>query len=115
MHNICNAQSQGSCHVGSKGQQFTSQLCISFFSHCCDQTPDKGNPRKESVFQLIVCRDTVHHGGAQVAEGSDTTHWIASAVKEQREVWAGTQLPFFSLGHQPRGWCHLYLDPPPPP
>lgn len=76
-------------------------LCcyINYFSPCCDQTPDKSNPRKEgrqAYFGSQLRVQTIMAGKSRPQEPEVTGH-IAYAVRKKRGMDARTQLAFSFL------------------
>lgn len=87
--------SQQSHQVRKKVQPSTSHLCISFFSRCWDQIPDKRQLRKSrSVSAHGLRRDGPWWWG----RSSKGVHHPASAVMEQRGCRCSAPFLVISLG-----------------
>lgn len=88
---------------------FPPQVCLSYFSYCCDHTPRQKQPKGGRVyfgsyFECVIPGDLV-----QVLEVAGL---IASVVRRQTEKTAPAQLAFSlcSSRPKPREWHHPYLQ-----
>lgn len=83
--------------------------CVSFFSCCCDRTPDKSNLRKKGFWQF---ERTVFHGTEGFVPRQWGSWWHCGPCQEaERGMLVVCCFPFLcSLSSLPLKWCCLHLE-----
>lgn len=79
-------------------------LYINWLSHCCDKTVDKNNLREEEFILTHSLRILFIVAGKTWWHGLEVDGHIASIIRNQRVMNAGSQSAFF-FGSQ-QWWCH---------
>lgn len=70
---------------------------VSYFSHYCDQIPDRKQFKEGRVCLGSPSEGTIHHGGKAWWQVLEAAGHVAPAIRKQREMDAGAQLPSCSL------------------
>lgn len=79
-------------------------VCISYFSHCWDKTPNRDNFRDGGFGWLTVRGYTVHHGGKLWQWEHEAAGHMEATVRKQRAMDAGAGFDTTPTIQDPSPW-----------